>query len=65
MDKIVSDESVSRDVPVREHMHAQRIEWRIQQGGNWLLFAIVLIALLGGFSDGWLSETSATNPEKA
>ncbi|EGT5207499.1 TPA: hypothetical protein JD203_18385 [Cronobacter sakazakii] len=65
MDKIVSDESASRDVPVREHMHAQRIEWRIQQGGNWLLFAIVLIALLGGFSDGWLSETSATNPEKS
>ncbi|ELY5929901.1 hypothetical protein ACI5DH_001269 [Cronobacter turicensis] len=65
MDKIVSDESVSRDAPVREHMYAQRIEWRIQQGGNWLLFAIVAIALLGGFSDGWLSETSATNQEKS
>ncbi|ELY3465609.1 hypothetical protein SMX26_000149 [Cronobacter universalis] len=65
MDKIVSDEGVSRDAPVREHMHAQRIEWRIQQGGNWLLFAIVLIALLGGFSDGWLSDTSATNREKS
>ncbi|EPS2708580.1 hypothetical protein ACTEV4_002503 [Cronobacter turicensis] len=65
MDKIVSDEGVSRDAPVREHMHAQRIEWRIQQGGNWLLFAIVLVALLGGFSDGWLSETSATNQEKS
>ncbi|ELY3543218.1 hypothetical protein SMX40_001745 [Cronobacter turicensis] len=65
MDKIVSDEGASRDAPVREHMHAQRIEWRIQRGGNWLLFAIVLVALLGGFSDGWLSETSATNQEKS
>lgn len=65
MDKIVSDEGASRDTPVREHMHAQRIEWRIQQGGNWLLFAIVAIALLGGFSDGCLSETSATNQEKS
>ncbi|EMA4137187.1 hypothetical protein U3A98_000835 [Cronobacter turicensis] len=65
MDKIVSDESASRDTPVREHMYAQRIEWRIQRGGNWLLFAIVLVALLGGFSDGWLSETSATNQEKS
>ncbi|EPE1851107.1 hypothetical protein [Cronobacter dublinensis] len=65
MAKSVCDERASREVPVREHMHAQRVEWRIQQGGNWLLFAIVLIALLGGFSDGWLSETSATNREKS
>ncbi|ALB61867.1 FIG00554722: hypothetical protein [Cronobacter condimenti 1330] len=65
MAKSVSDEYASRETPVREHMHAQRIEWRIQQGGNWLLYAIVVIALLGGFSDGWLSKTSATNPEKS
>ncbi|ELY2495123.1 hypothetical protein ACOZ06_001594 [Cronobacter muytjensii] len=65
MAKSVSDERVSRETPVREHMHAQRVEWRIQQGGNWLLFTIVVIALLGGFSDGWLSETSITNREKS
>ncbi|NUW61230.1 hypothetical protein [Cronobacter muytjensii] len=65
MAKSISDERVSRETPVREHMHAQRVEWRIQQGGNWLLFTIVVIALLGGFSDGWLSETSITNREKS
>lgn len=63
MDKMTSSEYRNRNYPVREDMHAQRIEWRLQRVGNWLLYAIVAVALLGGFSDGWLSETSRANAQ--
>lgn len=62
MDK-TTDEYRSRRYPIHEDMRAQRVEWVLQRGGNWLLYAIVIIALLGGFSDGWLSETTKTNAQ--
>lgn len=62
MDK-TTDEYRSRHYPIQEDMRAQRVEWVLQRGGNWLLYTIVVIALLGGFSDGWLSETSKANAQ--
>lgn len=61
MDKSTDDEFASRNYPVNENMHAQRLEWRMQAVGNYLLFALVILALLGVFSDGVLSETTQTS----
>lgn len=63
MDKPTPDEYRSRHYPLTEDMPAQRVEWRLQRIGNWVLYAVVAVALLGGFSDGWLSETSRANTQ--
>lgn len=61
MDKPKQNEFASRDYPVQENMTAQRKEWRFQAAGNYVLFTIVILALLGLFSDGIISETAQTS----
>lgn len=56
-------EGDEREVPVQEDIAAQQVEWYTQRWGTVLLFAIVILALLGGFSDGWLSATSRSSAD--
>lgn len=46
-------------------MRFQRASWRVQQAGWLLLCAAVLAALLGVFSNGWLSWTSRESADGA
>lgn len=61
MRKSVPDEYASRRYPVEENMPWQMKEWRWQSIGNVLLFMVIILALLGVFSDGVLSETKTGN----
>jgi hypothetical protein len=63
MGKRVVDEFASRSAPVQEDMRWQLKEWLLEKWGSRLLLAFVLLALLGAFSDGWLSQTTSTNAD--
>lgn len=55
----LNDELANRSQPIAEDMRFQRISWRVQQVG-WVVLALaILAALLGAFSNGWLSWTSS------
>ncbi|WP_455427151.1 hypothetical protein [Dryocola sp. LX212] len=62
MGKQVPDEYSSRKYPVEEDMRWQIKEWKIEKWGGVGLMLLVLLALLGVFSDGWLSQTTSRNP---
>lgn len=56
------DERQSRCVPVKENMRVQQRFWFIEQLGCVLLPAIILLTLLGMFSNGLLSDTVRASP---
>lgn len=61
MRKRVADEYASRRSPVQEDMRWQIKEWQLEKWGSRVLILLVLLALLGAFSDGLLSQGSAHN----
>ncbi len=63
MAKPVPDEYTGRTYPVEEDMRWQLKEWSIEKWGRRCLLALVLLSLLGTFSDGWLSQTTTSNPK--
>lgn len=59
------DELRDRDYPVQEFLHIQQRHWRLERIG-WVLFLlIVLLAVLGVFSQGVLSLTTARSADGA
>jgi hypothetical protein len=52
-----------RQTPVRENMPWIKTAWRLERIGFLLLGSSLLYALLGGFSQGWLSDTTYQNEE--
>ncbi|AHF76060.1 hypothetical protein Sant_0986 [Sodalis praecaptivus] len=56
--KSASDDYRSRQYPVQEHMAFQRLAWTLQRWGTFLLFLFVLLAALGLFSQGLMSDAS-------
>lgn len=59
------DELRNRTYPVQEYMHVQQRHWRLERIG-WLVFLlIVLLAALGVFSQGALSEATARSADGA
>lgn len=59
------DEFCDRDYPFQEYMHVQQRHWRLERAG-WVVFlVIVLLALLGVFSQGVLSLTTARSADAA
>ena len=65
MDPDRQDEERSRDYPIKENMHWQRVEWRIQKIGGFLLFALVILGACGLFSKGFLSDGIVTSSDGA
>ncbi|WP_435947341.1 hypothetical protein [Dryocola sp. BD586] len=63
MAKRVPDEYTGRTYPVQEDMKWQLREWSLEKWGSRGLLALVLLAMLGAFSDGWLSQTTTSNAE--
>lgn len=63
MGKRVADEYASRRSPVQEDMRWQLKEWQLEKWGGRGLLVLVLLALLGAFSDGWLSQTTTSNAD--
>lgn len=61
MRKRVADEYASRIYPVQENMRWQLKEWRLEKWGSRGLIVLVILALLGAFSDGWLSQKTIAN----
>lgn len=61
MGKRVADEHASRHYPVQENMRWQMKEWQLEKWGSAFLIVLVLLSLLGAFSDGWLSQKTLTN----
>lgn len=57
-----ADEWRSRSHPIKEDMRYQRAIWRVERIGWCILSLIVALALLGAFSNGPLSSTSAVSP---
>lgn len=55
----MQDEWTNRSRPIQEDMRFQRMSWRVQHAGWTVLAAAILAALLGVFSNGWLSRASA------
>ncbi|MEL4015648.1 hypothetical protein [Dryocola clanedunensis] len=62
MGKRVIDEYASRTHPVEEDMRWQVKEWKLEKWGGICLMLLVVLSLLGVFSDGWLSQTTSSNP---
>jgi hypothetical protein len=52
----------NRTHPIKEDMQFQRATWRAERIGWALLWLIMILALLGLFSEGLLSTTSAESP---
>ncbi|WP_273855224.1 hypothetical protein [Serratia liquefaciens] len=63
MPKNIKDEKVSRTEPITEHITILRFSWALEKLGYILMFAIVILALLGGFSNGIMSKKEGANPE--
>lgn len=53
----------SRSYPIMEDMALQRVTWRVQRAGWAVLAMAALAALLGAFSEGPLSSTTATGAD--
>lgn len=56
------EERLNRRYPVTENMQVQHAEWVIERFGTVLLLTVVLLALLGVFSNGLLSSAVAISP---
>lgn len=52
-----------RQTPVRENMPWIKTAWRLERIGFLVLGLFLLYALLGGFSQGWLSDATYLNDE--
>jgi hypothetical protein len=52
----------NRTHPIKEDMRFQRATWRVERIGWILLWLIMILALLGLFSEGPLSTTSVESP---
>lgn len=57
---MTEDEQKNREFPVQENMKWQKIEWRIETIGAWLLFLIVIAGACGVFSKGFISNQQAS-----
>lgn len=60
-----TDELRNRSYPVQEDMRIQRHYWRVERIGGWILLVVVGLTLLGLFSKGLLSTTTAHGPGDA
>ncbi|PLR30369.1 hypothetical protein CYR55_22210 [Chimaeribacter californicus] len=58
------DEFTSRHYPVRENMRWLRRSLLLEKIGYLLLFSFIGAALLGLFSNGWLSDSLITNSDR-
>lgn len=63
MAKRVPDEFTGRTYPVKENMHWQLKEWSFEKWGSRCLMAVVLLAFIGVFSNGWLSQATTINTD--
>ncbi|MEE4410267.1 MULTISPECIES: hypothetical protein [unclassified Serratia (in: enterobacteria)] len=63
MNSVKRNEQDSRTIPVKEHIIILRITWWIEKLGYLLMFAVVLLALLGVFSNGVLSSKQETDED--
>lgn len=59
------DEWADRDYPVAEDMAFQRLSWIIERTGWALMIALMIAALAGAFSMGFLSSAEASDPSGA
>ncbi|AIN57657.1 hypothetical protein [Pseudomonas soli] len=57
------DELLSRHYPVEENMRMQQRVWRFERAGWWCLVLMVLLALLGLFGNGPLSDATAISTD--
>ncbi|WP_220814335.1 hypothetical protein [Pseudomonas paralcaligenes] len=57
-----ADEMRNRTHPVREHIGVQRVQWKLERAGGWILLGIMVLTLLGVFSRGPLSSATAVSP---
>jgi len=55
------DEKTSRAIPVKEHITMMRLSWQLAKVGYLVMFSIVMLALLGFFSNGVFSEREAVS----
>lgn len=63
MNRIQSDDLHDRDYPIQEDMGLQTRLWRLERLGWAFFFLVVVMTLLGAFSSGVLSETTANSPD--
>ncbi|UHM93204.1 hypothetical protein [Rahnella victoriana] len=56
MDNEKQSQFRERSTPVQENMRWIKTAWRLERIGFFLLGVFILYALLGGFSQGWLSD---------
>jgi len=56
-------EFTARSKPLQEHMLWIKVSWIAERVGFIALAAFILYALLGGFSQGWLSDRVITSPQ--
>ncbi|WP_114195950.1 hypothetical protein [Edaphovirga cremea] len=57
------NEFSDRQYPVTENMGRLLTAWRFQRLGFFMLVAIIIAALLGVFSNGWLSDRVVSNSQ--
>ncbi|AEX54559.1 hypothetical protein GRAQ_04614 [Rahnella aquatilis CIP 78.65 = ATCC 33071] len=65
MDKDNQSQFEPRTTPVEENIGWIKTAWRLERIGFFLLGLFILYALLGGFSQGWLSDSRYQNEEKS
>ncbi|WP_129990964.1 hypothetical protein [Rahnella sp. CFA14(1/10)] len=61
MDKDDQHQFEQRTTPVEENIKWIKTAWRLERIGFFLLGLFILYALLGGFSQGWLSDSLYQN----
>ncbi|WP_426506252.1 hypothetical protein [Serratia proteamaculans] len=59
----IHDEKTSRAIPVKEHITMMRLSWQLAKVGYLVMFSIVMLALLGFFSNGVFSGREAVSRE--
>jgi len=65
MDKDHQSQFEPRATPVEENMRWVKTAWRLERIGFCLLGLFILYALLGGFSQGWLSDSLYHNEKNS
>lgn len=59
------DEWADRDYPVAEDMAFQRLSWIIERSGWAVMVVLVIVALAGAFSSGFISGATTSDPSGA
>src|SRR5690606_40254283 len=59
------DEWADRDYPVAEDMAFQRLSWIIERSGWAVMVVLVIAALAGAFSSGFISGATTSDPSGA